>query len=199
MPSPVKFLIVFISVFSSVFLVREFAGHGLLSLADCNSRHDSLRCMHVNTSKATMPIQDMYHFVNKGELDKAWNIIPEDIQKTFIRAKGDIPNKDYFHQFWDVEIENFTFLRTDHESISSKSATVSVDVCYLRNQKFTQSHQQPQQRFCSHNVYDLQKRKNDTPYDWVIDTFKDYPCHGPLSRACDNHDFTQPSQLEVEE
>lgn len=198
MPSPVKFLIVFSAVFFSVFIVREFAGHGLLSLADCNSRHDSLRCMNINTSEASMPIQDMYRFVSEGDLDKAWNIIPKNIQKTFIRAKGDIPNKDYFHQFWDVEIENFTFLSTKYESISNKSAEISLDICYLRNQKFTRSNQQPE-RFCSHNVYDLQKRQNDTPYEWVIGTFKDYPCHTLQSLACTEHDFTQASQLEIKE
>lgn len=189
-----KFLIVFSIVFFSVFIVRELTGHGLLKLADCNNRHTNVRCMNIGIDKATTPLQDFYTLIDNGDFDKAWHILPSDIQNTFIRSKGNAANKDYFHHFWDVEIEKFTVLWNESRKISSKSAEVHIGICYLRKSDFATAKKQPE-RFCSRNVFELQKRENATPYAWAIDTLQDYVCSDDQITACKQHDFSLPSQL----
>jgi len=174
-------------------LLLEISGSGISYIISCSETYNYKRCLKIGNDDPRNLMKDFYSSIEKGDqknIDSSWNILSVEAQEKYEHQKEGIIGKNYFFNFWGLEVENFTILKSTYEG-TKFMADMTFTLCYKRNSSYAKEHGMPL-RHCSHDTYHLiKKREDDSPYLWSMDTHSWKNCEKEDELICNEYDFSK--------
>ena len=172
----------------------DISGNGIVGVIKCSKDYRLARCMGYGNNSPIILMHDFFSLQAEDEITLSWNLLSKDQQYTFTHMPNGKKDKNYFHHFWDSEIEDFTIFKSTYERVHDQTAVVGFKICYKRDSIFLAKHakKKPTKRFCSNDQYTIiRKQKEKSPYTWSIDTMNYEKCDSSDIKICNNYDFSK--------
>lgn len=175
-------------------LFYNISGTGIIGVIKCSNNYKFTRCLKIGNTSPIILVHDFFTFQGKNKITRAWNLLSKDQQYNFTHQKGGLKDKNYFHHFWDTEVQDFVIFKSSYERIHDQTAEISFKICYTRSPTYLAQHPEKNfpKRFCSNDTYTLiRKQKENSPYLWSIDLMAFQPCSIKDMKICQIYDFSK--------
>jgi len=173
-------------------IFREISGNGIIGVIQCSNNYYLRRCLGYDDSSPITLMHDFFNLQEKKEIRRAWNLLSKDQQFNFTHVKGAKRDRNYFYNFWDREIQDFVIFKSSYERMHEKTAEIGFNICYVRDDIYIAKYSDKNfsKRFCSKDHYTLiRKKKENSPYEWSIDTMEYGACTPENIKICESYNF----------
>lgn len=168
-------------------------GKGLVFIANCSLSYKFYRCVGLGVDDEKIMLDDLYSYLEEGNIDSARNILSKPVRNQFLRIENGV-EVDGFHLFWDLEVDEFKILKDSYVRRGGKTSEINKYVCRLRKKGWFKpnadnSKSDVRMQVCSYDTFSFHRKKSETPYKWEIKSFNFKKCPIFYEKTCESHEF----------